>query len=268
MSDAVFKKSLEEFVALGGKFVSFTPFVGEPLLDPKITERIGDAKSLGVRTFMFTNGIRLNRIELEKFLKSGIGGLTVSTAPFDREVYKMLYRNRHYDDVVQGICQTLFLRNSFRSDLTISIAFRSHIPMRQVLNLADFRNRVLPLLSKKDLDALIVNTRGFDNWGGQIKKSDMIGIMRLAIPPMLKYRPCAWTLLGPYVTFDGQVRTCACRFAPIENRDGKDDLWVGDITRSSLADIWFGDRVKSLRRRFTSGDLPAVCKKCTMYRAC
>lgn len=268
MSDAVFKKSLEEFVALGGKLVSFTPFAGEPLIDPKIIERICDAKSLGARTFVFTNGILLNRIDLEKFLKTGINSLTVSTAPFDREAYEIMFRNKHYQDMVDGICQILFLRNTFRPDLTISIAFRSHIPMRQVLNLADFRNRVLPLLSKKDLDALIVNTRGFDNWGGQIKKSDMIGIMRLAISPMLKYRPCAWTLLGPYVTFDGQVRTCACRFAPIENRDGKDDLWVGDITRSSLADIWFGDRVKSLRRRFTSGDLPAVCKKCTMYRAC
>ncbi len=268
MSDAVFKKSLEEFVALGGKFVSYTPFVGEPLLDPRIIERISYAKSLGARTFMFTNGILFNRIDLEKFLKSGINILTVSTAPFDLEAYEILFRNKHYHDVVEGICQILFLRNRFRPDLTINIAFRSHVPMRQVLKLPDFRSRVLPLLSRKDLDALIVNTRGFDNWGGQIKKSDMIGIMRLAISPMLKYRPCAWTLWGPYVTFDGQVRACACRFAATKNRDSKDELWVGDITKSSLADIWFGDRVKNLHRRFTSCDLPVACQKCTMYRSC
>jgi MoaA/NifB/PqqE/SkfB family radical SAM enzyme len=268
MSDTIFKKSLQEFVALGGECVSFTPFSGEPLIDPNIIERISYAKSLGARTFMFTNGILLNRIDLEKFLKSGINTLTVSTAPFDREAYEILFRNKHYHDLVEGVCQILFLRNRFRPDLTINIAFRSHVPMRQVLKLPDFLNRILPLLSEKDLDALIVNTRGYDNWGGQINKNDMVGIMRLALPPRLKYRPCTWTLLGPYVTFDGQVRACACRFAATENRDSKDDLWVGDITKSSLADIWFGDRVKDLHRRFTSCNLPIACQKCTMYRSC
>jgi len=247
---------------------SFTPFAGEPLLDPKIIGRISDAKSLGVSTFMFTNGILLNRIDVETFLRSGINTLTVSTAPFDREVYEILFRNRHYDDVVGGICKILSLRNKLRNDLTINIAFRSHIPMREALKLPDFRSQVLPLLSRKDLDALIVNTRGYDNWGGQIKENDMIGIMRLALVPILKYRPCAWTLLGPYVTFDGQIRACPCRFAAIENREGKDELLMGDITKSSLAEIWFGDTVKDLHRRFTSGRLPAVCKECSMYRAC
>ena len=268
MSDAVFKKALEEFVGLGGEFVSFTPFAGEPLLDPKIIGRISEAKSLGVSTFMFTNGILLNRIDVEEFLRSGINTVTVSTAPLDREIYEILFRNSHYDDVLEGICRILLLRNNLRHDLTISITFRSHMPMREVLKLPDFRSRVLPLLSRKDIDALIVNTRGYDNWGGQIKESDMVGIMRLALAPLLKYRPCAWTLLGPYVTFDGQIRACPCRFAAIDNREGKDELLMGDITKSSLLEIWFGDKVKDLHRRFTSGRLPEVCKACTMYRAC
>ncbi|MFZ3137365.1 MAG: FkbM family methyltransferase [Thermodesulfovibrionales bacterium] len=149
-----------------------------------------------------------------------------------------------------------------------TIAFRSHIPMRKVLALPDFRNFILPLLTPDDQQNLIVNTRGFDTWGGQIRKEDMLGLMRLALPPLIKYRPCNWTLSGLYVTWEGQVRACACRFAETPNKDGKDELYVGNIMESSLSEIWYGEEIKRLRRRFQDGNLPLVCKNCTMYRSC
>lgn len=267
MSDQIFEKAINDYHHMGGKYISFTPFAGDPLLDPKIIERVQSAHHLGIWTCFFTNGIRLNHIDIEKLLKSGIDAITVSTAPFERNMYELLYRNKFYDDVLHGLRKLLTTRNLLRKDLIISLAFRSHIPMRKVLVLPDFRNFILPLLTKEDLKRLIVNSRGFDTWGGQIKKEDMVGIMRLASPPLIKHRPCNWTLMGLYVTWEGQVRACACRFAETENKDGV-DLYLGNIMEHSLEEIWFGERLKRLRRSFQGGNVPLVCRNCTMYRAC
>jgi radical SAM protein with 4Fe4S-binding SPASM domain len=268
MSDQIFNKAINDFHHMGGKHVSFTPFAGDPLLDPKIIERIHKTNELGFWTCFFTNGIRLNHVDIEKLLKSGIDLITVSTAPLDRNMYELIYRNKHYDDVLQGLVKLFSARNLIRKNLNISIAFRSHIPLRQVLSLPDFKNIILPLMKPEDIKLLIVNTRGFDTWGGLIKPEDMVGIMRLALPPLLKQRPCVWTLTGLYVTWDGQVRACACRFAETENKDGIDDLYLGNIMEHSLEEIWVGERLKRLRRSFQGGNMPLVCRNCTMYRAC
>jgi radical SAM protein with 4Fe4S-binding SPASM domain len=268
MPDNIFDKAMEDYHHMGGTFIGFTPFSGEPLLDLKIIERIKKAHKIGAWTGFYTNGIRLNHINIENLLKSGIDAITISTAPFDRNMYELLYRNKFYDDVLYGFKKLLMTRNLLRKDLIISIAFRSHIPMRQVLTLPDFCNFILPLLTSDDQQNLIVNTRGFDTWGGQIKKEDMVGIMRLALPLLIKSRPCNWTLTGLYVTWEGQVRACACRFAETPNKDGKDELYVGNIMESSLSEIWYGEEIKRLRRRFRVGKLPLVCKNCTMYRSC
>lgn len=268
LPDEIFDKALDQYISMGGRFVSFTPFAGEPLLDRKIIERIEKANRLGAWTGFHTNGIRLNHIDIDRLLRSGINSIVVSTAPLEREMYELIYRNKRYDDVLQGLQKLLIARNAIRKDLVIGIAFRSHIPMKQVLALPDFCESILPHLSDEDQQQSIVNTRGFDTWGGLIKAENMVGMMRLALPPLIKRRPCWWTLSGLYVTWDGQVRACACRYAETVDSDGKDELYVGNILESTIKEIWLGENIKRLRRSFESGNAPAVCKKCTMYRSC
>lgn len=266
MPEVVFEKALYEYKLMGGSSVGFTPIVGDPLLDPHIIERISKAHSLGMWTGLYTNGIRLNHIDVRKLLESGVSTLVVSTAPLKKEIYELLYRKPLYDDVLHGLRKLLIARNHFRPDLVVNIAFRSHIPMKEALSLTDFRREILPLLTRGDLRNLIVNTRGFDTWGGQIKQEDLVGMMRLALPPLIKRRPCSWTW-GLTVTWEGQVRACVCRFENTADRDGKDDLYLGNIMKTSLGEIWAGPEIRRLRRRFISGDLPWLCRKCTLYRS-
>ena len=267
MPDDIFDKAIDDYNQMGGTFIGLTPFCGEPLIDPKIIERVSRAKTIGTWTGFYTNGILLNRMDIKGLLKSGIDSIVVSTAPLERSMYELLYQNKYYEEVLHGLRKLLMTRNLIRKDLGISITFRSHIPMRRAIDLPDFCEFILPLMAKEDFKLLIVNTRGFDTWGGQINSKDMVGIMRLAFPPMIKRRPCAWTF-GLYLTWDGQVRACACRFAEAENRDGRDDLYLGNIMESSLDEIWSGREIKRLRRSFGEGNLPFVCRNCTMYRPC
>ena len=265
MSDEVFEKVIKEFKQLGGKNIGLTPFSGEPLLDEKIMNKIKIIKREGLWTGFFTNGIMLNHINVAELLETGIDGITISTAPFDSTMYELIYQNKNYSSVLQGLKKLLAYRNDFRKTMPIGIAFRSHIPRRRVLALPDFRETIMPLLIKDDWERLIVNTRGIDSWGGIIKSDDMVGMMRLALIPRLKNIPCAW-LSNLYVTWEGHVRACPCRYTMSENSDGKDDLYLGDIRDSTLADILNGDGLKQLRMRFKENNLPELCKLCTMYK--
>lgn len=267
MSNNIFDKAIADFKKMGGTHVNLTPFSGEPLLDPTFIEKIEKIKKMGAWAGFFTNGIMLTRLDIEHLLQSGVDALTVSTAPLDQSMYTMLYRNNHYDNVLQGLNKLLIARNLTRSNFSIGITFRSHIPMRQVLALPDFQEFIAPLLTRQDWHQLIVNTRGFDTWGGQITSEDMVGIMRLALPPKIKYRPCSWTF-NPYVMWNGQVRACACRFAGAQSKDGVDELYLGNIMESSLMEIWHGQAIRKLRRSFQDGNLPLVCRNCTMYKPC
>jgi radical SAM protein with 4Fe4S-binding SPASM domain len=267
MSNDIFDRAIDDYKQMGGTFIGLTPFSGEPLIDPKIIERVIRAKRIGAWTGFYTNGILLNHIDIEDLLKSGIDAIAVSTGPLERSMYELLYQNKYYEEVLQGLRKLLMTRNLMRKDLSISMTFRSHIPMKKVLALPDFRKFILPFMTPGDFKLSIVNTRGFDTWGGVIKKEDMVGIMRLASPPRIKRRPCSWTF-GLYLTWDGQVRACACRFGESPQKDGDDGLYLGNITETSLNDIWSGREIKRLRRRFEQGDLPPVCKKCTMYHPC
>ncbi len=271
MPDELFQKVLEQYKEISGRNLSFTPVVGDPLLDPDILQRLKAACDAGFHVSFHTNGLFLDRIDLDGFVRTGIKELHLSTAPFDPESHKLLYRTDHYDELIRGVTRLLEARNSFADEggdaLRFSIEFRAHIPFREVLERPDFKNKVLPLLTQAEESGVAALVTGFDTWGGQINEKDLPGMMRLAIPPRVKRRPCALTF-SPQVLWDGKVRACPCYFGPVSTRDARDDLFIGDLNEESLSEIWHGDRIRRLRRRFASGDLPALCKKCTMYSSC
>lgn len=265
ISDDIFEKAIKEFKKLGGQNIGLTPFSGEPLLDKKIINKIRLIKRNGLWTGFFTNGIMLNHIDIGELLETGIDAITISTAPFDRKMYELIYQNKNYLSVLRGLRRLLEYRNNIRKDMPIGIAFRSHIPRRRVLALPDFRETIMPLLTKEDWKHLIVNTRGLDSWSGTIKSDDLVGIMRLALIPRLKNVPCAW-LSNLYITWDGHIRACPCRYTISKNLDGKDDLYLGDIRKDSLTDILNGNGLKQLQLKFKENNLPALCKRCVNYR--
>jgi MoaA/NifB/PqqE/SkfB family radical SAM enzyme len=271
MSEEIFEKALGDYKAMGGpeslrKQIDFTPLVGEPLVDPKIVQRTRRAKEMGFRVKFFSNGILLNRINLEELLATGVEQISVSTSPFDRDDHELLYRsNGKYDDLVEGLQKLLVLRNKLNAPTKVNIQFRAHINLEQIKAQPDFQRLILPHLRPDEIDGLYAQVGGFDSWGGQIKQSDLPGAMRIAHPPRFKHRPCQWTF-SLQVMYDGRVRACSCRFTGREQGE-EDGLFVGDIQQQSLEEIWNGERIHELRRRFGRGDLPRVCQSCTMYRS-
>jgi len=265
MPPELYRQVVSEYERLGGyKWLYICPLVGESLLDPDIVNKIVYAKQRGFFVTIFTNGIMLNKIDVEGLVNSGVDEIIVSTAPFDENSHRLLCRSNSYKDVLEGTVKLLKKRNHLNSKCLISIAVRAHIPYRDIIRMPDFINFILPLLRDNEVKVAYESSRikDFDNWGGQIYKKDLIGIMDFAKSPRFKFRPCIRTF-SVVVLFDGTVRGCGCRFADTDH----DELYIGDSKKDSLRKIWHGGPLKDLRRRFVRGRLPKVCRSCTMYLA-
>jgi radical SAM protein with 4Fe4S-binding SPASM domain len=102
----------------------------------------------------------------------------------------------------------------------------------------------------------------YDNWCGNIKKSDLKGWMILRRIKRSKYLPCVRTF-DAAILYNGAVRLCACRIKDNEF----DELVVGNITSNSLLDIFNSSRAKSVRESFYKKRLPLVCQSCSLYRS-
>jgi MoaA/NifB/PqqE/SkfB family radical SAM enzyme len=265
MSDEIYAKALNEYKALGGKKICYTPLCGEAFVDPKMVERLKMAKQMGFEEiYLFTNGILLDRIDIDGLLDADLREMDFSLAPFREDLYEQVYRSGgKYHQLIDGLEKLLRRRNERGGKMLCLLAFRTNMSREAVLALPDFAQRIRPLLTQKEYDAIVVRNCDFDRWGGLIKQSDLLDGMRMAHVPFIKSRPCAWTFL-PAVLWDGKVRACACRFGPQTIEE--EGLLVGDLNTQSLADIWNGEELETVRKNFVKRKMPIVCKNCAMYR--
>jgi molybdenum cofactor biosynthesis enzyme MoaA len=85
----LFKKIVDQWIALGGTQVDLTHTVGDPLVDPGLVDKVKYAVSAGIKHVSFTtNGILLNRNEnYKRLIDAGVGTINISTSGTDKESY-------------------------------------------------------------------------------------------------------------------------------------------------------------------------------------
>lgn len=267
MPQNLFESVLSDYRNLGGHWIDFTPMVGEPLVDPLLPSRLLKAKELGFQTAFTTNASLLCGADIELIIRASPVVVAVSTAPLDKNLYTRIYRNSLYDNMLAGLETYLTARNKANSSTVVALKFRGPWPPHRCMRTNDFKTRILPLLRTEDLDAIECLSTAFDNWGGLIRQTDLVSGMRLASSPVLKCRPCR-ALKTIMVSHNGLVRACSCRFTS-ESRDfsdGCDELVVGNLASRPLSDIIRGQEYARVYASFGRGQLPQVCRRCSLYR--
>ncbi len=260
MSFDVFKKAIDEFAGLGGEIVSFTPTIGEPLMDPGLIDKVKYALKLPniKNVYFYTNGTLLAKNDnYKKLIDAGIHRIEVSLAGFDKEVYKRIHQADFYEQMLEGIRKLLDYNKLNGNKTEVWIDFRSPVLPSKALTAEDFQKYIKPYLSTKVHYSFLVD---YDNWCGNIKPEDLSGVMTLRRSNKFKYFPCSRTY-DAAILFDGSVRLCACRVKDTEF----DELVVGNINNDSLKDIFYSERAKKVRESFISNNLLPVCKECSLY---
>ena len=259
MSVDLFERVVQQYRAMGGNSISFTPVVGEPLVDPAFVDRVAHVREMGFESVTtYTNGVLLENHDLPRLLSLGVAGLHISLASFDQAEYERVFRNKQYPKLLRGLRSLLHLNGTLERPVPIRFELRSELPFNEILRQPDYVEQIEPLLGQHTKLAYLFD---YDNWGGMIEQSDLRGVMRLAHIPKHKTSPCFRTY-SCMVMWNGAVRACSCRFS---FKDKVDGLLIGDLGEHSLADIWSGSTVQHLRESFLDGTIPEVCKSCAWY---
>jgi MoaA/NifB/PqqE/SkfB family radical SAM enzyme len=260
MSDAVFDKALGDFVACGGGDAFLTPIVGEATVDPKFLDRITALRAqpaiADIR--VITNGILLDRFGVDNVVRSGLTGIFISTAGFDEETYRRLYRSADYQRMRRNVLALLEARARLGVPLQVTIGLRPDRPLSEVLADRDFQ----PILAH---EPHIEAVRTFADFGGKIKPSDLRGVMKLRVLGDSATRePCKNLYDGPTVLPDGTVIICSCAAA----MDAVDDLAIGHVMEQTLLEMWKGEPRRRLIAQFRGeGSMNQTCAACTSYRS-
>lgn len=259
MSFNLFKRAVDEVAQYGVTSADLTPIVGDPLVDPKIDEKIAYLRQCGFREVnMTTNGILLDKNEFyRRILDAGITHVYISMPACDKDEYFRVYKVDSYEAVRRGLLKLLELNRERGEPAFIRIRFRNALPPSVIMKSEDFKKIIKPFVSEK----VSYNfTREYDNWANSVGPEHMVGQMRLKKPRRPINVPCR-SLFGCRILTDGTVRLCGCRMKFSE----KDDLIVGNIMTESLSAILKSEATRKIIKSFFDGDRPKVCQECTMY---
>jgi len=262
MPDDVFEKALADFVSEGGGDVSFTPIVGDALLDRKFLARVHRAAAEdrvdGIK--LVTNGLLIDRFGADELIASGITELFISTAGFDEAMYLRVYRNRGYQRMRRNVIALLHANRRAGNPVDLTLGLRPDRPLAEVMQDEDLQEIL-------HLDPKIDFTWSYGTAGGRVALPGQEGpararsLVRRRLSGK-KGEPCVSTLNGPIVLADGTVLACSC----VAAMDSGEDLSIGHIHQNRLGDIWRSHATRELRASFGSPQLNETCARCDHYR--
>jgi len=114
MSFEKFKTSLDEVVKLGCKQIVLTGF-GEPLVDKRLELKVEYAKSLGLRTYIISNGSLLTKKRAVNLIKAGLDELRISFYGMRKESYETVMVGLKFDVTMSNLLGFLALRDELGS---------------------------------------------------------------------------------------------------------------------------------------------------------
>jgi len=224
--------------------------LGEPLVDPTLTDKIIHAKREGFRNLAFTtNGVLLNDRRRNDILETGIETVIFSIYGSNQEIHDSVMITGHFDEIEHNIREMITLRDSRRHSTRFILIF-----IRQEANIDDWDNcvsRWWKHLNPTRRDMMIRYDR--HSWGGVHK--DFIDPWESACPS-----PCPVLSKRMTVLVDGTVPMCCMDAHRCRHR-------MGDIVRDDIATIYNNERFKDIRKRHEHGLMSSVplCGTCTIH---
>lgn len=250
-----FKRIINEYVKMGGNYVSLTPIVGDPFVDRNIFERLDYLYSLPeIKGFYFyTNAILMKPQVSQRLLAYGEKlEIHVSFGGFDRETYKEIMGIDMFDVVRHNI--EAFIDQKVRSGSATGFQIALRCPLSKCTG--DLWKKFRQLEREGVLK--IQSIPAYDSWAGKVKEENLKKVGLEPTEKPYKRGACELLYMKPIVLANGKVNACACR-------DVEAELIVGDLKESTLSEVWTGDGIEELIERHESGDFPDVCKRCTWY---
>jgi radical SAM protein with 4Fe4S-binding SPASM domain len=257
----VFKKAVDEAVALGITDLNFNVTIGDPLLDKRLLERARIVrKHPQFETLGFVSTLQwLHLFDIDEFFDAGFTWLMLSITLSGREKYKEFFGVDCYDQMLRNL-ETLIQENKRRGNpMWIGMSIKpTNEELSAVTGHPDFI-RIDAMLDGVNLaDRAEQIGLYFDDWGGAVQLPPHLK-KRPIIPRM--FRPCRFLYTGLMIYSNGNVGACNCR-----DYEADSDLILGNVKTDSLGDMWHGEQLQSLRDGWRRRNkVPNICSTCRHY---
>ncbi len=231
-------------------------FMGEPLLDPHLSERIAIAcqMRLAERTELTTNGVLLDREKSQAIINSGLDYLRISISSVDscrhKDITQTDIRVDHNYDNIKRFKQ-------IRDGMGHQKPFLC-VKMLDSYNDAE-NSRFLQMYQDVGDECIIEKSTNWDGYNNHDLLKATYGEKQTADPtelyPHLK-SVCPFPFYTLMITVNGDVTVCCVDW----NKGTK----VGNAFESTLQSIWDGDEMRNFRRMqiFRKRKLNPSCRNC------
>lgn len=246
-----FKMAIDQYAALGGTAINFSPVVGDALMDKRFLEKVQYASQFPQFTTMeiWTNAILLSGDYFEQLVDEGINKFFIAMSGFSEEEYKRIYRNKNYQRVMKN------LREIAQSPKLKEVTFVVHARTDSLY--PEYKKDYLEL---KALDAFpILLEPGVASWNGAIRQEDLPGHMFVVNKPKDKRKPCLVLWGGQTVLADGNMTLCGC--CDVNGTE----LPLGHIKDTPIDAHLKNGKLQEIIDSFYSGKPPAICEACDSY---
>lgn len=229
-------------------------FLGEPLLDPYIFERIQYAKMKGFRSVAIsTNADLLNDDKQVKLLESGVDTVIFSIDGANKETHEKIRLGVNFERVIRNCENIIKKRDS--GDYTTRFVVRF---IRQDANRdewAHYKKYWLPKLSKEKNDLLIYYDMNFYGDDSKYSKKELIGLTDDA----MEKRACHMLFDRLIILNDGSVPLCCLDMTqPV--------YCFGNVKDTTPIDIYNSAKFNEIRKIHLDGkkNTLQICKECTI----
>ncbi len=251
----LFRRAVDQYLALGPGDVDLTPIVGDPFVDKLLFERMDYLRSRPeVKRYHFYTNAILMKPDIVSRLVGHDDRLAIfcSFGGFDRRTYHEIMGVDKFEAAVANI------RNLIDEKVRAGSRIRVQVNLR--VPLGSEKGEFWEYLRRRAAEGVIRvdGVADFDNWGGKIGDERLRGAGLVPKPPPIHRGPCRRLLTGPMILADGRVNACCCR-------DVEATLIIGDVKEKPLGEILAGPALRGLLERHARGDFPEICKTCTRY---
>ena len=254
MDDALYDRILSQ-LKHAGTVRSFTPMLqSEPLVDPKITERIRKAReALGnqASVHIVTNGSLLNQDKADAFLAAGIDYFSVSIDAFREETYRSIRAGLNFSKVTKNV-HSLLRRTPQPRVITRFL--------KQPANAGEEKDFIRYWKGRGAAVFLhsLVNRAGTMDILPQNEAAQRSIVRQLTRRILHSFFPfCPLPFYSLNVLWDGRTILCC--------HDWKPSVLVGDLSKQSLSEIWNGEVLNNCRHLLYSGRSREIasCRRCS-----
>jgi MoaA/NifB/PqqE/SkfB family radical SAM enzyme len=224
---------------------------GEPLIDKQLENRIRQLKEIGIKCVAFSsNGSLMRQPRIDAIIQSGIDEVTFSIDGATAETFEAIRKPLKYDRCIKNIEEFIAARNRLNPQLCIRI--RMAIQEANVNEFDTFIAFWQERLGSQDQ----AYGKLLHNWGNWLKGYDL---QRGQDPETLNVNPCTSPFGSLDIFTDGRVPLCCS--------DYNAAICLGDVTKSSIKEIWNDDLFGNVRSMHLSQGRNGIgmCHNCNVW---